>query len=244
MSFEITIALDNPSVGECPTTLQELNDSMNARLHGSLEGSFLPYVTGAATPSVEDQDKIWARVDAQGRPLGMYFFYNGVWRKQYSGNTDEVRFFTGDPADFFDATGLGIIGSSWDGWALMNGGNGTNNLSNRFLVGAKMDDLAVGYNNGPGPWSTTVSGTSLQLGGVKDITLSAADTYRPATDAITLGHWSADTNTPNAAGGLIGLSGGGADFNLIDADAGNPTPPAIPTLPPYYACALCQFVGY
>jgi hypothetical protein len=32
----------------------------------------------------------------------------------------EVKMFTGDPSGFL-ITGRGIIGTSWDGWALMNG---------------------------------------------------------------------------------------------------------------------------
>lgn len=244
MAIGIEITLDTPPPEACPTTFIELVALLNELVSGNMEGPFTPYITGAATPSVDSQDKVWHRQDAQGRPLGTYVFYSGDWRKQYSGNTDEVRFFTGDPADHFDGTGKGIVAGNWDGWALMNGQNGTDNLSDKFIVIGKVDDLAVGYANGTGPWKTTVDGTAQQTGGVKDITLSNANTYRPAIPALVLGKWEADGNTPNVAGDLIGLSGGGSDFNLIDADSGQPTPPAIPTLPPFYAMAACQWIGY
>lgn len=245
MSLPLTISFDNPSPEECPTNLQELTDSMNARVSGELEGSFLPYVTGAATPAVDDQDKVWMKQDAQGRPVGTYMFYSGTWRRQYTLPVGTIAMYSGDPGVDFTGSGhAGTIGGNYDGWQICSGENGSPNLSDKFIVGAKMDDLGTGYPTN-GPWKTTVTGESTASGaGVHDITLSAANTYAPAKAALVAGHWEADGNTPNAAGDLIGLSGGGADFNLIADDPGNPTPPAIPTLPPWYALAYIIFQGY
>lgn len=245
MSLPLSISFDNPDVGECPSNLQELTDSLNARISGVLEGDFKPYVTGAATPSVDDQDKVWMRQDSNGRPIGTYVFYSGTWRKQYNANMGQIVMYSGDPAvDFAGSGHAGTVGGEWDGWQLCSGENGSPNLSDKFIVGAKMDDLGTGYPTN-GPWKTTVTGASTASGaGVHEITLSAANTYAPAEAALVLGHWTADGNTPNAGGGLIGLSGGAADFNLVNAIVGNPTPPAIPTLPPWVAYGLAIFVGY
>lgn len=245
MSLPLSIQFDSPSPTDCPVTFSDLVMLLNALISGELEGSFLPYVTGAATPAVDDQDKVWHRTDAQGRPVGTFVFYSGTWRKQYSQPIGALLFYSGDPSvDFAGSGGLGTVGGEWDGWALCNGNNGTDNLSDKFIVGAKMDDLGIGY-PASGDWNTTVSGTSTTSGaGVHEITLDATNTYAPAKAALVVGHWGADGNTPNAGADLIGLSGGGADFNLIAADAGNPTPPAIPTLPPYFAYAIARFVGY
>ena len=42
----------------------------------------------------------------------------------------------GSIADRYDSTGLGIVGTSYEGWAICNGNNGTPDLRNRFIVGA------------------------------------------------------------------------------------------------------------
>lgn len=243
MAIGIDITFDDVSPEDCPTNLIELWVLLNATVSGSMAGPFMPYITGAATPSVEDQDKAWMRSDAQGRPLGTYLFYSGTWRKQYAGNTDELRFFMGNPNDHFDGTGKGTPGGNWDGFALCNGQNGTPNLSDKFLVGAKLDNLGTGFPTSE-EWTTTVSGESTTSGaGVHEITLTEANTWQKETDAILLGHWDADGNNPQVGGGLIGLSGGGADFNLTEA-GGDETPDAIPTLPPWYATAICLWIGY
>lgn len=247
MSFDLSISFDAASPDDCPLTFAEMVALLDTLISGTLEGEFLPYITGAATPDVDDQDKVWMRVDAQGRPIGTYVFYNGTWRKQYSVPVGTVAMYFGDPTvDFAGTGGAGVVGGEWDGWQLCNGLNGSPNLSDKFPVGAKMDDLGTGYPNGDGPWTTTVTGES-EVSGVGGITLSEENTYIPATNALTLGHWEADGNAPNAGGGLIGLESGAlpsANFDLIAGDEGNITPPAIPTIPPFTACAFVVFQGY
>lgn len=240
---DISIQFDIPDPGECPLTFTEQIAALNALAHGEIEGEFVAYVTGATTPAVDDQDKVWHRVDASGRPIGTYVFYSGTWRKQYTHNIGEIVMYSGDPDVDFAGTGhKGTVGGEWDGFQLCSGENGSPNLSDKFVVGAKMDDLAIGYPNGDGPWKTGVSGATTQEGvGVHEIQLDNSNTYRPAIPAITAGRWEADGNTPNVAGDLYGL---GSDATLSAEDAGNPAPPAIPTLPPWYALALAVFVGY
>lgn len=243
MAIPIDIDIDNPDPADCPTTFSETVALLRQLIHGEFVGSFLPYVTGAATPGVDDQNKIWHRVDATGRPLGTYVFYSGAWRRQYSGNLNEVVMYAGDPnVDFAGGSGLGTVGGEWDGWALCNGNNGTPNLSDRFIVGAKMDDLGTGYPTG-GPWKSTVSGSAEQIGGVKDITLTEDTTFRPSIAGLRVGLHEATGNAPAAGGPLYG-SNLTFPLQLIPADAGNATPDAIPTLPPYYALAYVQFRGY
>lgn len=242
MSFLITITIDDPSPEDCPTTLAEERELLRNAISGELVGDFIPYVTGAATPDVDDQDKVWHRVDANGRPIGTYVFYSGSWRRQYTVPVGTVAMYSGDPGvDFSGADGAGTVGGEFDGWQLCNGLNGAANLSDKFVVGAKMDDLAIGYPEGNGPWKTSVTGETLQSGGVKDITSTVDNTYRRAFDAIQMSLWEADGNTPNVAGDLWGL---GAGHTLLSADAGNLTPTAILTVPPFFALAFIQFKGY
>jgi hypothetical protein len=236
---EIEIGINTPDPEDCPSTFTELVALLEELLHAELIGSYVPYVTGAETPSVDDQDKVWHRQDVSGRPIGTFVYYSGAWRREYTGNLGEVVMYSGDPAvDFAGTDGLGTVGGNWDGWALCNGDNGTPNLSDKFIVGAKMDDLTVGYSSG---WKTGVSGSTTDSGGVNSITLDDTNTYRPAHDAVEVRRWEADGNTPNVAGSLYGV---GTGVTLLPADAGNETPPAIPTLPNYYTLALVQFIGY
>lgn len=239
----IEIDIDNPDPLDCPTTFAENIALLRQLIHAELVGEYIPYVTGAATPDVDDQDKVWHRFDANGRPIGTYVFYSGAWRREYVVPLGTIVMYSGDPAvDFAGAGGLGTVGGEWDGFALCNGNNGTDDLSDKFIVGAKMSDLAVGYPAGAGPWKTTVTGAATQSGaGVHEVTLNNDTTYRPARDAVQVRRWEADGNTPNVAGSLYGV---GTSVDLLGADAGNTDPDAIPTLPPWFAYALVKFIGF
>lgn len=242
MNPPITITFDNPDPLDCPTNVTEFVALLQALSSGEIVGDFIPYVTGAATPAVDDQDKVWHKTDANGRPLGTYVYYGGTWRRQYSGNIGAVQMYSGDPAiDFAGAGGAGTVGGEWDGWQLCNGSNGSPNLSDKFIVGAKMDDLGVGYPAAVGPWQTTVSGATTQTGGAKDITLTDATTYQPAVSAVTAGKYIADGHTADAGGDLLGIVG--TNFTLKAAIAEH-IPAAIPTLPNYYSLAFVTFRGY
>lgn len=238
----VRVQFANPAPEDCPTTFTENVELLNELVSAEIETEIIPYVTGAATPDVDDQDKVWHKQDADGRPLGTYLFYSGAWRRQYTSPIGTVVMYSGDPAvDFGGTDGAGTVGGEWDGWQLCNGLNGSINLSDKFIVGAKMDDVGVGYPAGTGPWKTTVDGTTQQTGGANEITLTADTTYRPAVDAIQMSNWQADGNAPDAGGGLWGL---GSGHTLLPADAGNLTPDAIPSLPPYLALAFAVFKGY
>jgi hypothetical protein len=244
MALAVETTFDNPDPDACPQTYSELVADLRTLVHSTFNGSFIPYVTGAATPPVEDQDKVWHKLDSTGRPIGTFIFYQGTWRKQYDHRINEIVFYSGDPAvDFAGSGHKGTVGGEWDGFQLCTGENNSPNLSDKFIVGAKMDDLAIGYTNGDGPWQTTVQGSTHQFGGVKDITLDAATTYETPHAATNLHRRTADGETPDATGGLFGFGPEG-QTEVTPAFAGNTTPNAIPTVPPYYAFALAIFFGY
>lgn len=243
MANAVTVSFDNPDPEDCPQTFGESVTLLNELVSAELQAEIIPYITGAATPDVDDQDKIWHRVDANGRPLGTYHFYNGNWRRQYTAGVGMVVMYSGDPAvDFSEAGHRGTIGGQWDGWNLCTGENGTPNLSDKFIVGAKMDDLSIGYPNGDGPWKTNVTGETTQEGaGVHEITLTEDNTYRPERATTKVARWEADGNTQNIAGNLYGT---GTSVDLVAGDAGNTDPDPIPTLPPHYALAFAVFLGF
>lgn len=242
MAIDVLILFDNPDPGDCPTTFQENIDLLNELVSGSIVANITPYIRQTATPTVDQQNLVWHKIDVDGRPIGTFVFYSGAWRREYSGRQDEIRYFMGDPGVHFESNGRGIVGGEWDGFALCNGSNGTPNLTDKFIVGAKMDDLGAGYPTG-GPWKSTVSGSAEQSGGVNEITLDNDNTYRPTSAGLTVGLHTATGNAPGSGGPLYG-SNLTYPLALIAADAGNTDPDEIPTLPPYYALAITKWVGY
>lgn len=245
LSVDINIAAPDPN--DCPANFVELIALLDTLISGTIIGNFLPYVTGTDTPGSDDRNKVWHRLDTNGKPIGTFLYFNGAWRRQYSGRLGQMSYYSGDPEFDFDDDGRGRLegdnGSTgeWDGWHLCNGEDGTLDLSDKFIV--------VGRRFNNGRWETDVSGTPTTDGvGVHEIQMTEANTFRPATGEVRVGQWEADNGHP-AVGGLIGLpQNDSTDLILIPAHPGNPISPAVlpplPTLPPYYALALVVFIGY
>lgn len=101
---------------------------------------------GSTQPSSSITNKVWFKIDAAGRPFGAYLFYNGNWRKCYTGSIGDIKLYRGAFNGVFDGTGRGIIGGSGpndeDGWAVCNGNNGTPNLNGFFPAGARWSGAA------------------------------------------------------------------------------------------------------
>lgn len=234
----------NPDPNAAPLTVTQLVQLLNALVSSTIQGTYIPYIISADTPGADDHDKAWIKLSSTGIPLGTFIWYSGNWRRIYNGMIGEVRGYMGNPSTDFDANGLGIIGGNYDGWHLCNGKDGTPDMSDQFIIGAHMNNVDhPGYDNGE--WVTWVSNTGAEhTGGVRDITLSAANTYRPAEAALTVQRFTATGNAPDPAGDLLATGGGGTRYELEAADAGNPTPPAISVINPFIAMAWIIFVGY
>lgn len=253
MPATVTAQFGNPDPSNNPTTFQELIDDLNdLSLAESVEGGpFTPYVISSTTPGVSDQDKLWMKVDGNGRPLETRLYYNGTWRRIYNGNTNEYRMYGGDPSVDFDGTGLGTVGGQWDGWAICNGNNSTPNLSNQFIVFGAMDNAGItGYSGGH--WNTSVAGGSTQTGGSALYAIKNTD-LPPMKVSINGYKYSAGAgNSPKRV--LVDGDYNPANNNFdpaIQASFGsdpNGTPPVpqtnVPTLPPYFCLAIAKFVGY
>lgn len=233
-----------PDPNAAPLNLTQLVQLLNSLVSSAIQGSYIPYVISADTPGVNDHDKAWIKLDSNGRPLGTFIWYSGNWRREYNGMIGEVRGYTGNPTIDFDANGLGIVGGIYDGWHICNGKDGVPDFSDQFIIGAHMNDVGhPGYD--AGQWVTWVSNTSGQhTGGVRDITLGAGNTYRPAEAAVTAQRFTATGNAPDPGGDLLATGGGGTRYELEAADPGNPTPPAISVINPFICMAWMIFVGY
>ncbi len=116
----------------------------------------------------------------------------------------------------------------------MNGNNGTQNWSNRFLIGGGMDnDGIIGF--GGGNWRTNIDGEEEATGGEAEITLDADNTYFAGID---VGRHEADGSTSDDAGPLYGTGTG------TTLGTPNTEPLAISVVPPFVAVAWIQFIGY
>lgn len=247
MSAQVTPILANPDPSDNPTTLGALITLLNTLFEAVnvTGGPFTPYVISSTTPAVGDQDKAWLKVDGNGRPLAIYLYYSGNWRRFYSGKIGEITIFSGNPATYF-SSGLGIVGGEWDGFALCDGTNGTPNLSNLFIVGGAMDNAGItGYSGGS--WKTSVSGGSLATGGQSGYTIKNTDLPN-LTVQVTGAHYSSGAATGIQRTLVDGdhSAGDHTDLNPI-ASYGQTAGTAqtlIPNVPPFLAMGYAMFVGY
>lgn len=251
MPAQVTPVLSNPDPTWNPTNLAQLWAFLNLSFEtvNVSGGPFTPYVISSTTPAVADQDKVWEKVDGNGRPLGRYLFYNGNWRKEYTGNPTELRMFSGDPSTYFDNTGLGIVGGEWDGWAICNGQNGTDNWSDLFPVFGRMDNAPItGYNAG---WQTNVTGAALKTGGSS--TYQIQNTDLPSMKVFARGrHYNAGASNTAKKAIVEGGYDGNDNFDTeplasFGADPSGSPPvvqTTVPIAPPFKAACLVKFVGY
>lgn len=236
----------NPDPNAAPLNITQLVQLLNALVNSEIQGSYIPYLLQSATPGAEDQDKAWIVLDSQSRPVAIKIYYNGNWRRVYNGMLGEIRMYHGDPSIDFDTDGLGKIGESYDGWHLCNGKDGTPDLSDKFMVAGHMNN-ANGHNGYSNGWQTFIDGvTDQKMGGNKEITLNANNTYRGSRAAITAQRYTANGNAPASDGDLLGIGSGGTQYTLIGGqpDTGNTSPDPISILNPFIAMGFIIFVGY
>jgi microcystin-dependent protein len=129
----------------------------------------------------------------------------------------------------------GSIASVPDGWALCNGLNGTPNLTNRFIVGANVDNAGIA--------NTDITGSNTQTGGAKDaVVVSHTHTISDPGHTHNNKNNSGQQNPPSATRMLVG-SGGYTTGVPTDVSYTGITISSAGTsgtnanLPPYYALA-------
>lgn len=130
----------------------------------------------------------------------------------------------------------GSISNIPAGWALCDGTNGTPDLRDKFIVGAKQDDSGIAKTNITG--SLTQSGGSVTLteanlpAHTHTIISGGAHTHTISTKAITAG-WEVAKNAANSAGTEVTSESGIHDHGGVTGMAGSGTP----YTQPYYALA-------
>jgi hypothetical protein len=239
-----------PDPNAAPITLAQLVATLNLLVSSEIQGSYIPYVKQNGTPGVDDQDKAWLELDSQGRPIGIKTFWNGHWRRVYNGMPGEIRGYSGDPTVDFDSQGLGKVGLAYDGWHICNGLDGTPDMSDRFPIGAHMNNVDhPGFS--AGQWQTWVSNTTAEhTGGVRDFTLDENTSFWREVPAVRARLWTATGNAPQPhTGDLWGLKSNTTDTDNDDIAGKVPGPPKatpnpVSVINPFIAQAWIIFVGY
>jgi hypothetical protein len=196
---------------------------------------------GSTPPSSSLTNKVWYKTDAAGRPLGVFMFYNGNWRKVYTGVAlGEIRMFSGPFSVYFDTSGRGLVGGDVDGWCLCNGLNGTPNLEGFFpvcgvagqVVGAARDQWVSNCENNGYRNSGGNRGLTLQMAWLPQM---VAHSHIQGYQQGTGGGFAAATN-----------DGAAPDYQLQVKDAaGNlGLGQQLPSQHLYIALGFIQFVGY
>jgi len=182
-------------------------------------------VVSTNTPAVADQNRVWLRTDAYGRPVGFFLWYpgSGLWRRVPVPRPLEIRMFSGTPSLYFDGTGRGLTTGEWDGWALCNGQNFTYNLLDKFIL------------------ATPASTAQIVEGGLSTVTIALSNLPRITG---TIGELY-DFKTGGGMPGFSGLITQGGPRQTVTVEAlGTGQAIPIPTLPPYIAVGFAQWLGY
>ena len=107
MSTQIQFTFNDLATDYCFTTPQQLALDIVNGLSGSLLGDSSQFTVSIATPSTDNQDRPWLRLNADGSPDRLYYFWQGQWcslhqipqsssvRKIWVGTTGELETFDG-----------------------------------------------------------------------------------------------------------------------------------------------------
>lgn len=189
---------------------------------------------GSTPPSSALTNKVWYKTDGAGRPLGVFMFYNGNWRKVYTGVAiNEVRMYAG-PYSVFDGSGRGLVGGDVDGWALCNGQNGTLNLEGYFITGGAWSGSQ---------WVARADGPTYKASGGQRGQVYCTNNNLPPLNSK---HWYRNVQSGTGVPALVADFNGSNVMNPVvdqnDGTQGHGQPLNFPIL--FYAMAYMQFIGY
>lgn len=226
----------------------DVNGMLNLIANGGISGTIPDnagggiYV-GSVPPSSSLTNKLWARIDGAGRPLGMYMFYNGNWRKVYNGSYGDIKLYVGPFNGVFDGTGRGVIGGTppydQDGWQICNGNNGTVDMAGNGYFPA-----SAAWNGTQ--WVSDIDGTGYKnVGGTKTIKIALLNLPQVITPHtyFDLGNPGPGTLPFSMAGQGAPTGGQSGGVSQLLATGTGPQSP-INIVPTFIAMAYLMFIGY
>lgn len=120
MSVPVNITTLAVPASFCPSNIATDWPFLVKLLQASLQGDMTSFVVGASTPDVDDQDKPWLRLNADGTPDRIYYYANGFWLCRHALAPGTIILWEGAAAniDAFDggetATVTKICGPMWE----------------------------------------------------------------------------------------------------------------------------------
>jgi len=198
---------------------------------------------GSSPPGSSLTNKVWYKVDGAARPLGVYMFYNGNWRKVYTGAAiGEIRMFW-YYSGLIDGSGRGNVGGDMDGWQLCNGQNGAPNLEAYTPVCGQQGET-VGQ--AAGQWFTDADGAAWRnTGGQKARTVLSVGNLPSAMVART--YITTLQNGTGATKAVVTNDGTQPFYDITIKDEGTGAPPSSTPLPYqnlYFAVGFFMYIGY
>lgn len=100
MSANVNFTWGNLPDGFCFSTLEGFKNDIFNLLEGTVDVTGI--VIGPNTPDVSDQDKVWIKTDAAGRPVGIFLFLGSwIWPNSRAPSSQERIIWTGLEADLW-----------------------------------------------------------------------------------------------------------------------------------------------
>lgn len=100
MSANVNFTWGNLPTDYCFSTLEAYKNDIFNLLEGTVDVTGI--VIGPNTPDVSDQDKIWIKTDAAGRPVGIFLFLGSwIWPNPRAPSSQERMIWAGAEADLW-----------------------------------------------------------------------------------------------------------------------------------------------
>lgn len=231
MATNLPVIPGNIPEGFCFSTYQNLLNTFVENMIVQIPGTVALFNYGPNTPTIDNRDKPWIKLNSDGTFAGVFVFVNGDWYTTYPFTTGDVIFFSGaesavaDP--FFLCNGQTVT-RSWGSFT-------TPDLRGRFLLssgqGAGLTNRTVGQTGGE------ELHTMIQA---ELVTHQHIQAYVDSTVGHAGSQWGVSTVT--ASGAPIehaGASGANQPFPFT-SNVGNTTP--FNVMGPFYVLAAKCFV--
>jgi len=100
MSTAVNFTWGNLADGYCFSTLEAYKNDIFNLLEGTVDVTGI--IIGPNTPDVSDQDKVWFKTDAAGRPVGQFIFLGSwIWPNDRQPSGNERMIWAGAEADLW-----------------------------------------------------------------------------------------------------------------------------------------------
>lgn len=116
LNFKLT-ALTAPPGAQCLTTTQAVLDNSAKYLRVSGPEGFSYIIVSESEPTVDDRDKVWLQLEANGQPRGLYKYQTDAWTLVPGVHIGSIILYSG------------ALANLPAGWVICDGTNGAPDLT-------------------------------------------------------------------------------------------------------------------